>query len=92
MTGRTRLMAIAGAVALGTGYGFSAAATAAPNISQFCAVFDIYGGSHGSCVSFYTNGNRTANFADICQEPFNQAVVGAKNHGQCVQYLKDLFG
>lgn len=67
------------------------AASAAPNVSQFCTANGDFGVTHGGCVAAFTNGNLTPAIADFCRDPQVQQAVDAKNHGECVGTLKALF-
>lgn len=88
-----KLLAAAGAIAAVVFLTLMAMAgtAAAADVSQFCTANGDFGVSHGGCVAAFTNGNLTPAIADFCRDPQVQAAVDAKNHGACVNTLKDLF-
>lgn len=66
-------------------------ASAAPGVSQFCSDNGDFGVTHGGCVAAFGANNLTPAIADFCRDPQVQAAVTAKNHGECVTTLKELY-
>lgn len=59
-------------------------------ISEYCASRNDFGLSHGACVAYFTTHNITPHDASVCRNPSMQRLVGAANHGECMQKLGDM--